>query len=96
MADLDIELTFDEFQEWALGQGADEVLVRKWESNREVGNHEHPFSVRAHVAQGEMWLSIEGVTRHLTQGDAFELNSHVWHSEKYGPEGATFWAARFN
>ena len=96
MADLDIGLTFDEFQEWALGQGADEVLVRKWESNREVGNHEHPFSVRAHVAQGEMWLSIEGVTRHLTKGDSFGYDSHVWHSEKYGPEGATFWAARFN
>ena len=92
----DIELTFDEFREWALSQGADEVLVREWEANREVGNHEHPFSVRAHVAQGEMWLSIEGVTKHLTQGDAFELNSHVWHSEKYGPKGATFWAARFN
>ena len=34
----DIELTFDEFREWALGQGADEVLVREWEANREVGN----------------------------------------------------------
>ena len=96
MEDVDLELTFDEFRDWAMAQGANEVLVRDWEANREVGNHEHPFSVKAHVVRGEMWLNVEGITTHLTKGDHFELNSHVWHSEKYGPQGATFWAARFD
>ncbi len=96
MADLDLELTFDEFREWALGQGADEVFVREWEANHESDYHQHPFAAKAHVTHGEMWVNIEGVTRHLTKGDNFELNSHVWHSEKYGPQGATLYIARFN
>jgi len=96
MADLDFELTFDEFREWALGQGADEVLVREWATNHESEVHEHAFSAKAHVVRGEMWLNIDGSTRQFIKGDNFEINSHVRHSEKYGPQGATFYIARFN
>ena len=41
-----------------------------------------------------MWLTSHGSTRHLLAGDAFQLDLGVEHAERYGPEGATYWAAR--
>ena len=32
--------------------------------------------------------------RHLRPGDEFTLDREVPHAERYGPEGATYWAAR--
>jgi len=46
------------------------------------------------VAGGEMWLTCESGTRHLTPGDTFSLAREVPHSEKYGSQGATVWVAR--
>jgi quercetin dioxygenase-like cupin family protein len=50
--------------------------------------------VDALVTQGEFWLSCEGHTRHLKPGDTFQLARGVPHDERYGPQGAVFWAAR--
>jgi quercetin dioxygenase-like cupin family protein len=58
--------------------------------------HEHPFDTRAVVVRGEFWLTVDGQTRHLKTGERFELARHIPHAERYGPEGATFWAARVN
>ena len=41
-----------------------------------------------------MWLSSGGATRHLVAGDTFRLDHDAEHDERYGPEGATYWAAR--
>ena len=41
-----------------------------------------------------MWLTVGDSTRHLRSGDRFELDAQVLHSERYGPEGATYWVAR--
>jgi len=41
-----------------------------------------------------MWLTHDGRTLHLRAGDRFELARAVPHAERYGPEGATYWAAR--
>ena len=46
------------------------------------------------MVAGEMWLTCDGQTRHLLPGDRFEIASEAPHSERYGPSGATFWAAR--
>jgi hypothetical protein len=35
-------------------------------------------------------------TRHLRPGDRFELEHAAPHAERYGGEGATYWAARRN
>jgi hypothetical protein len=34
------------------------------------------------------------VTRHIGVGEGFELAPLVPHSERYGPQGATYWVAR--
>lgn len=87
-------LTYAEFEAEARAQGYDEVLERIWPPGQIVGTHAHPFEVSALVVQGELWLSCDGDARHLKTGDRFELAMDSPHEERYGPEGATFWAAR--
>lgn len=85
-----------DFKAGALAQGFDEVLERVWAPNQVVGTHTHPFAVQALVVQGEMWLGCGGRTLHLRPGDRFELAREEPHDERYGPQGATYWAARRN
>jgi hypothetical protein len=86
--------SFADFEQQALAQGYDEVLVRDWAPDTVVSTHTHPFAVKALVVQGELWLGCGDDTRHLRAGDGFELAHSVEHTERYGPQGATFWAAR--
>ena len=86
--------SFAEFEAIARAHGAQEVLERRWSPNQVVEEHVHPFEAQAIVAQGEMWLTCAGQTRHLLPGDEFHLRAGTSHSERYGPEGATYWVAR--
>ena len=90
------ELTFDAFRASARSQGFDEIVERQWKPDTEVGTHTHNFAVKALVVQGEMWLSVGERTQHLLPGDTFQLEREVPHAERYGSEGATYWAARKN
>lgn len=87
--------TFDDFRARMLAAGHDEVLVRPWAPGTVVDRHTHPFAAEALVVEGEMWLAIDGgPPQHLRPGDTFHLAAHQPHSERYGPEGATYWVAR--
>ncbi len=86
--------SFADFEAAALAQGFDQVLERQWAADTVVDTHTHPFAVSALVVQGELWLSCGDATRHLRPGDRFELEPKAPHAERYGPQGATFWAAR--
>ncbi len=85
---------FAEFEAAAQREGFDQVLVREWLPDQQVGTHSHPFDVKARVVRGEVWLSCDGHTQHLRAGEGFELARERPHEERYGPEGATFWVAR--
>lgn len=87
-------VSFQAFEAAALARGFDEIQARSWTSDAVVDSHVHPFAVEALVVQGEMWLTVGDDTRHLLPGDTFELNREQAHSERYGTEGATYWAAR--
>lgn len=89
-------ITFDTFRSQALNEGFDEVLEREWAPLTELATHTHPFSVKARVSRGEMWLTVGNTTQHLLAGDAFELAREVPHAERYGPQGAAYWVARRN
>ena len=89
-----MQVTFETFEAEARAQGFDEVVERKWDPGTVVQSHTHPFSVRALIVQGEMWLSVGNDVRHLRAGDEFALDRDVTHAERYGAEGATYWAAR--
>jgi quercetin dioxygenase-like cupin family protein len=86
--------TFGEFEAAARAEGFDEVLTRDWSPGQVMDTHTHPFAVKALVTAGELWLTVGGDTRHLTAGDRFELAKDIPHAERYGEQGATFWAAR--
>lgn len=88
--------TFEEFSAAARARGYDEILVREWKPAQVMELHKHPFDTSALVIQGEFWLTVNGETRHIKVGDTFEVPRDLEHEEKYGPEGATFWAARMN
>lgn len=85
---------FDAFRQQALSTGYDEVLERQWPADAILDEHTHPFALKARVVQGEMWLIIDGYTRHLRPGDEFSLDCAMPHAERYGPLGATYWVAR--
>jgi len=86
--------SFEEFEAESKQLGFEEVLSREWEANTELPEHTHPFSVRALVVQGELWLTVGDSTQHLCIGDRFELGYSMPHAERYGEHGATYWAAR--
>ena len=86
--------TYAEFEATARAQGFDEVLERVWGPGLELATHSHSFAVNALVTQGDLWLSCGEQTRHLQAGDRFELQPNEPHAERYGPQGAIFWAAR--
>ncbi|MGN6580276.1 MAG: cupin domain-containing protein [Bordetella sp.] len=87
---------FDTFKQTATQAGFDEALVRDWPPNFQNEMHTHPFDTQAVVVRGEYWLTMNGEIRHLKTGDTFTVARGVQHSERYGPEGAVFWAARKN
>ena len=86
--------SFQEYEAEALAEGFDEVAERLWEPLAEAPTHSHPFAVRALVVAGDLWLTVDGNERHLRAGDTFEIERDAPHAERYGPEGATYWAAR--
>ena len=86
--------TFEDFAIAARAAGFDEVLERGWAPNTELDVHTHHFDAEAVVTQGEMWLTCDGVTQHLTNGQTFTIAREVPHSERYGSQGATYWVAR--
>ena len=86
----------EEFTAQALAAGFDEVLEREWPPQAVVETHTHPFTVKALVVRGEMWLSVGQKTRHLLAGEEFALRRDVPHAERYGADGATYWVARRN
>ena len=90
------QVTFEEFAAAARAKGFDEVVERKWAPSLVLESHTHPFAVEALVVQGEMWLTVGDDVRHLKPGDEFALDREVPHAERYGPEGAIYWAARRN
>jgi quercetin dioxygenase-like cupin family protein len=88
--------SFESFRVSSLKAGADEVLERHYAPGQVVDTHTHSFDADALVTEGEMWLTCGNETRHLRPGDTFHLPHGTPHSERYGPEGATYWVARRN
>ena len=87
-------MDFDTFSSTMRTQGFDQVVERVWEPFATADDHTHPFDAKAVMVKGEMWLTVNGHTDHLRAGGTFELPAGLLHSERYGPEGATYWVAR--
>ncbi|MBO9645651.1 MAG: cupin domain-containing protein [Pseudacidovorax sp.] len=88
--------SFAAYEAQARKRGFDEVAERMWEPDTQVASHGHPFAVEALMVQGELTLTVGGETRVLHRGDRFVLAPDQPHEERYGPDGATYWAARLH
>ena len=88
------EPTFQQFEATARAQGFDQVLELNRAADTLLDNHSHPFAVSVRIVEGSFWLTVGEQTRHLQAGDTFELDADVPHSERYGPQGTRYWAAR--
>ena len=86
--------TFRQFETRCKAEGFDEVLERRWTAHTVVPTHSHAFDVQAVVVDGQLWLTVGMSTRHLREGDEFDLAHGVDHSERYGVEGCSLWVAR--
>ena len=62
--------------------------------NGSLGNHTHPFAVKALVIDGSIDIAIQGNRRTYKNGDVFELEFEELHSESYGPTGVIYLASR--
>ena len=87
---------FEQFKLTKMAEGFDEVLTREWGANHETPSHQHPFEAFGYIVKGEFWLTLDGKTTHLQQGDTFKVARHMPHQEKYGPHGTSLWIARMN
>lgn len=74
--------------------GYDEVLVKTYAPDTFVDTHSHPFSARALVTAGEMVITCEDVPQTFRAGDIFELPAGRLHTERYGPNGASYLVGR--
>lgn len=64
------------------------------EPNGFLGDHTHPFEVIALVLNGNIELTVKGVTSNYGPGNIFHLAHEQLHSETYGPHGVNYLAAR--
>lgn len=62
--------------------------------NGHLGNHEHPFEVRALVIDGSIDIVIHGSSKTYKPGDVFQLGFKEVHAESYGPQGVKYLASR--
>jgi quercetin dioxygenase-like cupin family protein len=62
--------------------------------NGGLGNHTHPFAVRALVIEGYIDIEIAGNSHRYAQGDIFQLSCNELHAERYGPQGVKYLASR--
>ncbi|OWS70949.1 cupin domain-containing protein [Polynucleobacter campilacus] len=71
----------------------DPVEVRQT-PNGSLGEHTHPFTVKALVIDGSIDITIQGNRKTYSIGDVFQLEFEEPHSESYGATGVIYLASR--
>ena len=84
----------EQFQLLLEKEGFPEPVEVQQVPNGQLGQHEHPFEVKALVVEGSIDIVLHGESRTYNTGDVFELGLKEVHSEFYGPEGVKYLASR--
>jgi len=82
------------FEEELRRDGFGDVETKSVEGNKCVGNHSHPFDVRAKVLSGEITLTFDGASHTYRAGDVFTMTAGCEHAELCGPAGITYTVGR--
>ena len=75
-------------------EGYPDPVEVKQAPNGSLGDHSHPFAVKALVVDGSIDIAIQGNRKTYADGDVFELAFEESHSESYGPTGVIYLASR--
>ncbi|MBU3605108.1 cupin [Polynucleobacter sp. AP-Kaivos-20-H2] len=84
----------EQFQVLLQREGFPDPVEVQQAPNGRLGQHEHPFEVKALVIEGSIDITIHGKSRTYQAGDVFELGWKEVHSESYGSEGVKYLASR--
>ena len=71
-----------------------EIVTVTREADAFLDTHSHPFDAKALVLRGELRICIADTARLYRAGDIFHVQARCEHSERYGPQGVTYLAAR--
>ena len=71
-----------------------EVVEKSLSANEHNAAHSHPFDVRALVTQGDITLTVDGVTTRYCEGEIFAMAARCNHTEDVGIAGVTYLAGR--
>ena len=83
-----------EFIQMLQQEGYPDPVEVKQVPNGSLGDHTHPFVVKALVIDGSIDIVIQGSRQTYSAGDIFELEFEELHSESYGPTGVLYLASR--
>ena len=82
------------FETEACEQGYAEIVDRRMEANTLKPEHAHEFDARLLVLEGAIMIAAAGTERTYRAGDTFSMSAGCRHSERSGPDGARYLAAR--
>ena len=83
-----------EFLQMLANKGYPEPVLVEWEPHGSLGEHTHPFAVKALVIDGSIDIVIQGNPKTYSAGDVFELGFEELHSESYSSTGVLYLASR--
>lgn len=66
------------------------------EANQYNPEHIHDFAVHLLILDGELNITVDGVTTSCRAGDTFKLAAGIPHCEQYGPQGANVLVGRLS
>ena len=89
-------MTKTEFIHLLIQEGYPEPVEVHQPPDGYVGDHAHPFEVKALVIEGGINLIINGCSETFNTGDIFELGFGKLHAESYGPQGVKYLASRMH
>jgi hypothetical protein len=83
-----------EFIQMLQQEGYPDPVEVKQVPNGSLGDHTHPFAVKALVIDGSIDITIQGNRKKYSAGDIFELAFEEMHSESYSSTGVIYLASR--
>ena len=82
------------FEDALTRDGFQEILNAGFAAGHDLGDHAHPYALRALVLEGEFRITVDGKQTIYRPGEIFTLATGVHHTERTGPEGVKFLIGR--
>jgi quercetin dioxygenase-like cupin family protein len=86
----------EQFIKILVSNGFPEPTLVEREAGGFLGDHTHPFEVKAWVVSGQIDMVVDGVRSAYIAGDVFHLLANQVHTEWYGNKGVQYLASRKN